>query len=236
LKDRKEFTSSVLKQIDEVLAYLNVYNKVSSTFEGAYRIDRPDYPEIVLREAVINAIIHRDYYIGGSTLISMFTDRLEIMSLGGIMPGVTKELMLAGVSVPRNEKLAAVFHRLKLIEAYGTGIPRIFETYAKFGVTPTIPIVNGGFLISLPNLSCAATTGKIGNLRSNEQRVLKVFAGQEFTKQNAADLLGISVSGAYKLLQRMVERRLLMCAKKGKELMYTPSLTIDTNVSPKILI
>jgi len=231
-KDRKEFTSSVFKQIDEVLAYLNVYNKVSSTFEGAYRVDHPDYPEIVLREAVINAAIHRDYYVEGSILVSLFTDRLEIMSLGGIMPGVTKELMLAGVSVPRNEKLAAVFHRLKLIEAYGTGIPRIFETYAKFGVMPTIPIVNGGFLISLPNLSSAATALKIGNLRLNEQRVLEAFAEREFTKQSAADLLGISVSGAYKLLQRMVARGLLMCKKKGKELMYTPSSAINTDLSP----
>jgi len=219
-KDRKEFSGSAFKQIDGVLAYLNVYNKVASTFEGAYRVDRPDYPEIVLREALLNAVIHRDYYIEGSILASMFDDRLEIMSLGGILPGVTEELMKAGVSVSRNEKLAAVFHRLKLIEAYGTGIPRIFETYARFGTAPEIPITNGGFLISLPNLSYFLQTAAKPRLTANEQKITDRFTG-EFTKQEAANYLGISVSGAYKLLKRMVERNSLFYRKVGKEMIYT---------------
>jgi ATP-dependent DNA helicase RecG len=218
-KDRKEFSGSVFRQIDEILAYLNVYNKVASVFEGAYRVDRADYPEIAFREALINAVIHRDYYIDGSILVSMFADRTEIMSLGGILPGVTPELMLAGISVTRNDKLAALFYRLKLIEAYGTGIPRIFETYARFGVTPSIPVVNGGFLISLPNLS--VTSIAIDTPKGNESRVLSHFTSGEFTKRNAADLLGISVSGAYKLLRRMARRGVLRSAKRGKEIVYS---------------
>lgn len=220
-RDRKEFTGSVFKQVDEVLAYLNVNNKVASTFEGAYRIDHPDYPAIVLREAVINAIIHRDYYIEGATLVSMFDNRLEILSLGGILPGVTKEIMLAGVSVPRNEKLAAVFHRLKLIEAYGTGIPRIFEAYTKHDAEPEIPITNGAFLISLPNLKFAIKADRPKSaIGKNEQRILDEFAGRTFTKQNTADLLEMSVSGAYKLLMRMVERGQLSCKRNGHEMVY----------------
>ncbi|MDR1062040.1 MAG: putative DNA binding domain-containing protein [Clostridiales bacterium] len=222
-KDRKEFAGSVFKQINEVLAYLNVYNKVASTFEGAYRVDHPDYPEIVLREAVINAVIHRDYFIEGATLVSMFDDRLEIMSLGGILPGVTKEIMLAGVSVPRNEKLAAVFHRLKLIEAYGTGIPRIFEAYAKHGAKPDIPITNSAFLISLPNLGIASEideTKAKSKISKSERRILSKFEGRSFTKQNAADLLEMSASGAYKLLARMAERGLLDSKRNGREMHY----------------
>jgi ATP-dependent DNA helicase RecG len=139
------------------------------------------------------------------------------MSLGGIMPGVTQELMQAGVSVPRNEKLAAVFHRLKLIEAYGTGIPRIFETYAKFGATPAIPITRGGFLIRLPNLSCVSQARP--RLTAKEQKITNYFK-TEFTKQEAAKLLGISASGAYKLLRRIAERGWLSYHKVGKEMVY----------------
>ena len=222
-KDRKEFTGSAFKQIDEVLAYLNVYNKVASTFEGVYRIDHPDYPDVVLREAVLNAVIHRDYYIEGAILVSMFDDRIEIMSLGGILPGVTKEIMLSGVSVPRNEKLAAVFHRLKFIEAYGTGIPRIFEAYAEYKTEPDIPITNSAFLISMPNLSVSVKADKSTSklkISKNEMRILDEFSGQTFTKQNAADLLELSVSGAYKLLARMVERGLLSCKRNGREMYY----------------
>ena len=226
-KDRKEFTGSAFKQIDDVLAYLNVYNKIASTFEGAYRIDHLDYPEVVLREAVINAVIHRDYFIEGAILVSMFDNRLEIMSLGGILPGVTKEIMLAGVSVPRNEKLATVFYRLKLIEAYGTGIPRIFETYAQNGAEPDIPIMNSAFLISLPNLSFVAKANKSifkSKINKSEKRVIDEFAGQSFSKQNAADLLGLSVSGTYKLFTRMAERGLLSCKRNGKEMYYIVSV------------
>ena len=237
-KDRKEFTGSAFKQIDEVLAYLNVYNKVASTFEGAYRIDHPDYPEVVLREAVINAVIHRDYFIEGAILVSMFDNRLEIMSLGGILAGVTKEIMLAGVSVPRNEKLAAVFHRLKLIEAYGTGIPRIFEAYAQNGAEPDIPITNSAFLISLPNLSVIAKSNKSmpkSKINKSERRVLDEFVGRSFTKQNAADLLGLSVSGAYKLLARMAERELLSCKRNGKEMNYVVSMSDRDNAEDSLL-
>jgi ATP-dependent DNA helicase RecG len=218
-KDRKKFEGSVFCQIDEALVYLNVFNKIASTFSGAYRLDRPDYPEIVLREALLNAVIHRDYYIEGSILVSMYDDRLEIMSLGGIMPGVSQELMRKGVSVNRNEKLAAVFYRLKIIESYGTGIPRIFAAYAKFGVEPEIPITNGGFLISLPNLSYALQKTTSPRLNTNEQKIVDCFTS-EFTKQQAGELLGISESGAYKLLQRMVERSLLSYRKVGKKMVY----------------
>jgi len=217
-KDRKDLAGSVFKQLDECLAYMNVFNKIASTFEGAYRIDHPDYPEIVLREALINAVLHRDYFIEGGTYVRMYDDRIEIMSHGGILPGVTKELMLAGVSLSRNDKLAAVFHCLKLIEAYGTGIPRIFETYAKFGFVPEIPITNEGFLITLPNLNFRdKSPEKAGK---SERRILDSFADKEFTKQDAAALLGISESGAYKLLMRMAESGMIKYRKKGKQMLY----------------
>jgi ATP-dependent DNA helicase RecG len=164
----------------------------------------------------MNAIIHRDYYIEGSILVSLYDNRIEIMSIGGTMPGVTKELMIAGVSIPRNERLANVFLRLNLIEAYGTGIPRIFEAYAKHGLTPDIPITNGGFLISLPNMNA----GKVHSTTRQEQIILEAFPKNEFTKEEAANATEMSVSGSYKLLQRMVERGLLTAKRVGHGFKY----------------
>jgi len=223
-KDRKEFSGSILKQIDDVRAYLNVFNRVHSTFEGVYRVDHPDYPDITIREAYVNALIHRDYYIQGSILISMFDDRLEFMSLGGIMPGVTLELMLAGVSVTRNEKLAQIFYRLNIIEAFGTGIPRIYSAYEKSASKPEIPIVDGGFLIRIPNMNYNSQHNAIikkGINGSNEQRLLAVFSGASFSKEDAASVLGLTESGAYKLLQRMTEQGLLVSRKEGKRWVYS---------------
>jgi ATP-dependent DNA helicase RecG len=199
---------------------LNVYNKIASVFEGAYRLDFPDYPEIVFREAILNSVTHRNYNIGGSILVSMFSDRTEILSLGGLLPGLTQELVRTGVSVLRNDKLAALFFRLNLIDSYGTGIPRIFETYATFNVTPSIPIVDSGFLISLPNLSWVNAATMTTTRSNSEQRILSHFRNVEFTKQNVSDLLGISDSGAYKLLQRMVGDGCLRSRKNDRELRY----------------
>ena len=219
-KDRKEFAGSLFKQIDEVLAYLHVFNRVHGTFEGAYRIDHPDYPEIAFREAYVNALIHRDYYLEGSVLISMFDDRLEFMSLGGIMPGVTYDLMLTGVSVARNEKLAQIFYRLKIIEAFGTGIPRIFSAYENSTVKPEIPVVNGGFLIRLPNQNYGLPLST-GNVNKRERQLLDTFGSNEFTKEDVSKILGISASGAYKLLVRMSEKGLLKTRKDGKQSVYS---------------
>ena len=223
-KDRKEFTGSIFKQIEEVHSYLHVFNRTRSTFEGVYRVDHPDYPDIAIRESYVNSLIHRDYYIEGSVLVSMFDDRFEFMSLGGIMPGVTHDLMRLGVSVTRNEKLAQIFLRLNIIEAYGTGIPRIYEAYENCTVEPEIPVIDGGFLIRIPNMNHAlpkdVANGKIAN-GSSEQQLLDTFSGISFSKEDAADVLGISPSGAYKLLQRMVESGLLIAKKNGKQWAYT---------------
>jgi len=223
-KDRKEFTGSIFKQIEEVHSYLHVFNRTRSTIEGMYRVDHPDYPPVTIRESYINALIHRDYYIEGSVLVSMFDDRLEFMSLGGTMPGVTRDLMLTGVSVTRNEKLAQVFYRLNIIEAFGTGIPRVFGAYENSLAQPEIPVVDGGFLIRIPNMNYEHQSDVAGSKvtnGSNEQRLLDAFSDISFTKEDAADVLGISASGAYKLLQRMTERNLLTAKKKGKKWTYS---------------
>jgi ATP-dependent DNA helicase RecG len=254
-KDRKEFTGSVFKQIDECLAYLNVFNKISSVFDGAYRIDRADYPAVAIREALINAVIHRDYYIDGDILVSLFDDRLEIMSIGGLMPGVTLELMRHGVSISRNDALARVFHRLNLIEAYGTGLPRIFETYGEYGLSPDFPVTKGGVLISMPNINYAlgeppkAQTDEISPCPLKPPRGLepqgqkpadgaepaqKISAAESrvleslaapFTKKDVALLLKISESGAYKILNRMTQKNLLTAERIGKEFFYAPRVS-----------
>jgi ATP-dependent DNA helicase RecG len=131
--------------------------------------------------------------------------------------------MLAGVSVTRNEKLAQIFYRLNIIEAYGTGIPRIFGAYENCAAQPEIPVIDGGFLIRIPNqnyYSAGTTENEKTNGETNGQRLLALFTDTSFSKEDAADALGLSVSGTYKLLQRMVEQRLLVARKEGRQWMY----------------
>ena len=152
-KDRKEFSGSLFKQLNDVYNYLDLNNKTKATYDRLLRIDCRDYPEPALQEALLNAAVHREYSVGGSILIKVFSDRIEFISPGGLVSGIELEDIKSGYSVCRNSKLADVFYRLQLIEAYGTGILKIFETYHGFDLQPTISVTPNVFKITLPNLN-----------------------------------------------------------------------------------
>lgn len=86
-QDRKEFTGSLLTQIEKVYEYLSFYNAKSAHFEGLKRIEQESFPSYALREALINAVTHRDYSFSGSILIHLFQNRIEIVSVGGLVKG-----------------------------------------------------------------------------------------------------------------------------------------------------
>ena len=151
-KDRKEFKGSLLKQVTEAFEFINLLNKTEATFEGLIRKDERDYPVEAIREALLNAVIHREYSFSGSTLVNIYEDRIEFVSLGGIVYGLSLDSIMLGVSQSRNEKLANIFYRLYLIEAYGTGIRKIFTNYERYNMKPTIKAEVGAFQVVLPNI------------------------------------------------------------------------------------
>ena len=80
-----------------------------------------------MREALLNAVVHRDYDYSGSIIINIYDDRMEFISLGGLVKGLTLQDIQSGASQPRNMVIANIFYRLDLIESYGTGIQKIME-------------------------------------------------------------------------------------------------------------
>ncbi len=124
-KDRREFGGSLFEQMENVYSYIDFRNQTHSSFDKLRRIDMRDYPETALREAILNALVHRDYSISASTLISIYEDRIEFVSVGGLLPGISQNDIMIGLSVCRNPKLAAIFYRLHLVEAYGTGMQKL---------------------------------------------------------------------------------------------------------------
>ena len=152
-KDRKEFSGSLFRQMNETYDFIDFRNQTHSTFDKLYRIDRRDYPETAVREALLNLLVHREYSFCASTFISLYADRLEFTSIGGLVSGVSLKDITMGISVCRNSKLANVFYRLELIEAYGTGIIKIMGAYEGTGMTPQIETSDNAFKIILPNLN-----------------------------------------------------------------------------------
>lgn len=166
-KDRYEFKGSLFKQMRECVSFIDRYNSTRSEIIGLTRNDYRDYPETAIREALLNALVHRDYSFNSSTLISIFEDRMEFVTIGGLLRGVTHEDMLLGVSVLRNKNLADIFYRLKLIEAYGTGVVKIIESYDKYPVTPEIKTTDNAFRITLYNTNFKRDT-KVNTTNSSE--------------------------------------------------------------------
>ena len=204
-KDRREFSGSLLRQLNDVYSYIDLSNSTRATFEGLLRIDTRAYPEVAVREALLNSLVHRDYSFSASTLISIYTDRIEFVSIGGLMPGIDIDDIMMGVSVCRNPQLANVFYRLQLIEAYGTGMKKILSAYAGMKVQPTVEKSNNAFKIVLPNVT-AEPTPIPTDPNAQEEIILQLAADNEgVTRADVEKALGVSTSTAFRILRQMTK-------------------------------
>ncbi|MCH5585932.1 putative DNA binding domain-containing protein [Shimazuella sp. AN120528] len=221
-KDRCEFSGSLLKQLNETYAFIDRYNRTRAEFEGLYRIDRRDYPIDALREALLNSLVHRDYSFSSSTLISIFDDRIEFVSIGGLVKGISFDDIMLGVSITRNEGLADVFYRLKLIEAYGTGMPKIMDSFKSYGIEPRVEVTDHAFKITLPNVNQKiAQENKHHHLSRHEQIVLKLLQEKEsIVRKDVEKVLSLSQAMAVKILKGLVEKGAIRSIGKGRNTTY----------------
>ena len=217
-KDRREFTGSLLQQMNDAYNFIEVYNKTRAEFLKLHRIDRRDYPEAAVREALLNSLVHREYAFSGSTLINIFEDRIEFVSLGGLVNGLTENDILFGISQCRNEKLAAVFYRLKLIEAYGTGIQKIMESYKDCIVKPKIDLSDNAFKIVLPNQNMVIHPQDVND---SEKVVLDlVYRKNAIGRKDVEEALAISQTMAGRIIKQLVDKAVLVAAGSGKNRKY----------------
>ena len=247
-QDRKEFEGSLFKQLNDVYGYLDINNKTQATYDGLLRIDSRDYPENALREALLNAAVHREYSVSGSILIKMFSDRIEFISPGGLVSGIEIEDIKSGYSICRNPKLAEIFYRLKLIEAYGTGIQKIFEAYNDSNSPPVISVTPNVFKMILPNKNQAQVftyhygtdlyvnespsrhvqygTGRPnvnwkGKIQSSEDKIMQyVVATGHINRKKAEHILGVSQTKAGQVIRKLVESGALIREGNSRNAVY----------------
>ena len=235
-KDRREFTGSLIQQMNEAYDFIDFRNQTRATIEKLYRVDVRDYPEIAVREALLNLLVHRDYAFRASALISIFADRIEFISIGGLMPGIDLEDVMAGISVCRNQELANVFYRLHLIEAYGTGMGKIVKAYEGMEKKPIIETTKNTFKIILPNVNAKYETENKIELKSGIQRTAGIenrLSDEEekileytrtygsITKNDVDGLLEVSASTAARVIRKMVKGNLLKQNGKARNTHYT---------------
>lgn len=231
VKARQDFRGSLIDQLKTACAYINLHNKTYGELYKLHHIDAlRDYPEAALREALLNALVHRNYSFQAHTLINIYDDRVEIVSLGGLLPGLALEDLNLGVSLCRNPHLYNVFFRLKLIEAYGTGMKKMMEAYADELVKPKIMATQNAFKITLPNVNFRSKAVEapmiVGEMpvpfrTSDEAKIMQLLEEKKrITRKEAQELLDVSQSTAGRILKTLVDNGQIIQRGGGRTTRY----------------
>ena len=209
----------------ENVSVLEVYEKAIEVFrdyyqyeviQGADRKKMEKIPEAAFREAIANALIHRVWDVDSQIRVSMFDDRIEIVSPGGLPSGITEAEYLAGkLSVLRNRNLANVFYRLGFVEIFGTGITRIKQLYAEGLIKPDFEVSENAIKIVLPIFE------KNADLTEDEIVIYKLLSKTMLKPiSEVAPYVPFGKSKTTKLLKEMCQKGVITVEGKGKGTKY----------------
>ncbi len=205
---------SLLEQFDEAIAIFErnyTFEKVAS----AKRERVENIPLIAFREVIANAIVHRTYDINKNTKVSMYKDRIEINSPGGLVSGIKKEEFLRGAfSQLRNEVVADVFKTLHIIEAFGTGINRTIRSYKDNLVKPSFNVFDDSISVVLPKLGGEKLSRK-------DDEILKSLSPNiKYTREEIEHILGVNKDKAIRILNKLISDGLLSKEGNGRNTLY----------------
>ena len=209
----------------ENVSVLEVYEKAIEVFrdyyqyeviQGADRKKMEKIPEAAFREAIANALIHRVWDVDSQIRVSMFDDRIDIVSPGGLPSGITEEEYLSGkLSVLRNRNLANVFYRLGFVEIFGTGSTRIKQLYAEALIKPDFEVSENAIKIVLPIFE------KNADLTEDEIVVYKLLSKTMLKPiSEVAPYVPFGKSKTTKLLKEMCQKGVITVEGKGKGTKY----------------
>ena len=208
---------SIIRSFHEAVEMYKDYYQYEKV-EGFERKLIETIPEEAFREALANAIIHRVWDINSHIRVSMFDDRVEIVSVGGLPNSVTADSYLSGdLSVLRNPILANVFHRLKLIEKFGTGIRRIREAYAESQAKPIFVVTENLIKVTLPLLSDNM------DLTKDELAVYSVLSkniNKPISEIMASPSIEFGKSKVTEILKRLANKKLVDIEGTGRGTKY----------------
>ncbi|MDY4969127.1 MAG: ATP-binding protein [Lachnospiraceae bacterium] len=221
-----ENISIIQKRITfENISVLDAYEKSIAVFrdyyqyeviQGADRKKMEKIPEAAFREAIANALIHRVWDVESQIRVSMFDDRIEVVSPGGLPSGITEEEYLSGkLSVLRNRNLANVFYRLGFVEIFGTGITRIKQLYEASLIKPVFEVSENTITIVLPVFE------KDLNLTEDERTIYKILSRTMLKPiSEIAPYAPFGKSKTVQLLKNMEQKGIVLVEGKGRGTKY----------------
>jgi len=221
--DMKVIQGNIIEQVEEVMAFIKRNIRMGAEIKGLRREDKWEYPLEGMREAVVNAVCHRDYASTANVQIRIFDDRLEVWNPGELPEGMTVEdLRRPHESKPRNKLIANAFFLIKYIEQFGTGIQRILDDcQAQRLPEPSFEAQGHNFrAIFTPG----GTDGQIKdrfNLGERHQKALEYIRKQgQISRREYAKQLGVSLETAKRDLAQLVDEGVLVMNRAGRSTVY----------------
>ncbi|MCX5829168.1 MAG: putative DNA binding domain-containing protein [Deltaproteobacteria bacterium] len=220
--DMKDFKGNMIAAVNEVFDFIQRHISMSIDIGAkAARDEKWDYPMASLREAVVNAIVHRDYTDPGNIQIRIFDDRLEIWSPGLLPKELNiKTLLSENRSIPRNRGLAKIFHDIGFIEGWGTGFQRMAEGCAVNGnPKPEFKEMTGAFVVKF--IRRPASEGISGGINEGTSEVINGGINEginrtlEFIRKNPGKRV-IEIAAATNIPSKTIERWIKKLKEQGK--------------------
>ena len=131
--DKREFEGS---QIEEAYQFILKHINLGAEIDGIIRRDIYELPVKAIREAIVNAVTHRNYMDNSCVQVCIYDDRVEITSPGMLFGGLTLEMMMRGISKIRNTGIAEIFSRMHIVEGWGTGVQRMLDGCKEYNIQP----------------------------------------------------------------------------------------------------
>ena len=206
---------SVISQYQKTLEIFNRYYKYEQ-ISGSERTEKELIPEKAFREVIANALIHRTWDVNSNVRISMYGDKIEISSPGGLPSGISEKEYLNGqISQLRNPILANIFFRLKYIEMFGTGIRRINESYKDYAVKPVFEIFENSIKITLPIIKTKLF------LTTDEKTVMDILEkGNILSSGEILEMTEFKKDKLNRLLKSLIQKNYIAVTGKGRGTKY----------------
>lgn len=219
--DKKDFYGNIIQNIEDAIMFVKRHINIEYKIENLRREEIPEIPDIALREAIVNAVCHRDYFEkGASVMIEIFDDRVEISNPGGLPSGLNAK-EFGTKSVVRNPVIASLLNRADYIEQIGTGINRIKNSVKERGQGSVEFYYNHFFVVTFTKTK--KVTERVGekvgkrvgekvgkSLTKNQRLIIKsMVENPNISAKDLSDIIGISKRKIEENISKLKKKELI---------------------------
>ncbi|MBI4980483.1 putative DNA binding domain-containing protein [Candidatus Woesearchaeota archaeon] len=220
--DMKVFGGNIIDQRENAVEFVKEHIKLHAKIVGTERVETWEYPIEAVREAITNALCHRDYQFSCNVQVRIFDDRIEVWGCGLLPNGLSvDDLRKKHDSIPKNPLIAKHFFLIKFIEQWGTGTNRIIKECLSNGLPePLFEIISNNLVVTLRKYK--VTEEEIKNLNERQRQAVK-FIGEKgkITSKEYCELAGVVKDTANRDINELLRKGLIKREGTGKKVFYS---------------